>query len=434
MTPSTFSLNLSVFGKPRLFLGLCFLLVFFLAACSSPAGSPEAAVEAYLQAIVSKDEVAAVNASCAAWEEQAVLESAAYEGVESNLENLDCQIVSQDDSSAVVSCTGQIRFSYAGGEDQIEELGGRAFNVIVEGGEWKMCGASGQSPAESQLAIKEPTATAEPLSTETAAPTEVPTADSSPTPDLRPWPEDWRNWPVLPTLSPWLVDVYQRGQELGNNPQHFSVAGDCQNVPNAFLGFYDSAGRYYFADDEQYLQETVDYFAGSWGRDGLTVDGGNNFPAIFTPLRADPELCEDGETPLACEIRTYRPSFIIVSMEFVYEGRTAENYETYLRQAVDYALSQNVIPILMTKADNVEGGHRINLATARVAYDYDIPLINWRRDAQSLPGKGLDRDRGASSVPQYFYITTEAWTERSYITLKTLDAFRNALEAIGAGG
>jgi hypothetical protein len=122
-------------------------------------------------------------------------------------------------------------------------------------------------------------------------------------------------------------------------------------------------------------------------------------------------------------------------MEFVYEGRTAENYAQYLRDAVDYALSQNVIPILMTKADNVEGGHLINLATAQVAYDYDLPLINWWRAAQPLPNHGLDEDRDAGKQPPNFHISYEAWSERSYITLETLDSFRRVLlDADAFGG
>ena len=410
------------------------LLGFFLAACASSAGLPESAVENYLQAVVSTDEVAAVNASCSAWEQQAVLESSAYEGVETRLENLDCQVVSQDGDTAQVSCTGQIVYSYAGGEDQVDELGGRLFTVVVEGGEWKMCGTGEQTQAGSQIAVQEATATLQSLPTETSSPSETVTPNNTPTPDLRPLPEDWRTWATVPALSPWLADVFARGQEQGLDPHHFSVAGDCQNIPNAFLGFYDDPERYYFTNADAYLQQTVDWFAGTWGRDGLAVAGGSNFPAIFTPLRADPQLCENDESPLACEIRTYRPSFMIISMEFVYEGRTATNYEEYLRQAVDYALSQNVIPILMTKADNVEGGHRINLATAQVGYDYDIPLINWWRQAQTLPGDGLDRERGASSVPQYFYITTEAWSVRSYTALETLDAILRSLGELGAGG
>lgn len=419
---------------------IAFLLVFLLSACSSSAGSPDAAVEAYLQAVVATDAAAAVNASCAAWEQQAILESAAYEGVETRLENLACEVVSQDGDTAQVSCTGQIVYSYAGGEDQDDELGGRLFSVIVEGGEWKLCGTGEQSSAGSlttdgsQLSAQEATATVAPAATETPPFTEVPTPDVTPTPDTRPLPADWREWPVVPTLSPWLAEVYARSQELGNDPRHFSVAGDCQNVPNAFLGFYDDEERYYFTDSDRYLQETVDNFAGTWSRDGLAVDGGSNFPAIFTPLRADPELCEDDESPLACEIRTYKPSFMIISMEFVYEGRTAENYEQYLREVVDYALSQNVIPILITKADNVEGGHRINLATAQVAYDYDIPLINWWRAAQPLAGHGIDWARDEGGRPEGFHITAESWSVRSYVALETLDAIRRAILEMGAGG
>jgi hypothetical protein len=409
-----------------------FLLTYILVSCSGTAGAPEQSIEDYLKAVVSVDEIEAINNSCAAWEQQAVLESAAYQGVETQLENLDCSVLVQEGESAAVSCTGQIRYSYAGGEDQLDELGGRVFSAVVEGGEWKMCGLA----SEEETAQVETTSTlvpnAEPTGTE--EPTNAPTPAGSPTPDTRPLADEWRGWPIIPELSPWLVEVYERGVAQGNDPHRFAKAGDCQNIPEAFLGIYDLDGRYFFTESDQYLQETVDYYTGSWGRDGIALDGGFNFPAIFTPLRADPELCDPGETPLACEIRLQKPSFIFISMEFVYEGRTAANYEEYLRDAVDYALSQNVIPILLTKADNVEGGHTINLATAQVAYDYDIPLVNWWRAAQPLTNHGLDLDRDAGKRPEGFHITYEAWSVRSYIGLQTMDALRLDLEEFGAGG
>lgn len=405
---------------------IAFCSLALLSACSAVSNTPDAAVERYLDAIVSVDDVGAVNAACAEWEPQALLESAAYQGVESQLENLDCDVVSQEGESAIVACNGQVRYSYAGGEDQLDELGGRTFGAVVEGGEWKACGPGGEVETFDAAAPTEPVVHVEASATLEATP--APTANFTPTPDNRPLPQDWREWPIVPVLSPWLRDVYAAGIAAGNDPTHFSVAGDCQNIPEAFLGFYDDPERAAFPDDEEYLRETVDYFAGSWGRDGLAVDGGYNFPAIFTPLRADPELCNPGEPPLACEMRNYKPAFIFISMEFVYEGRTAENYEQYLREAVDYALSQNVIPILLTKADNVEGNHRINLATAQVAYDYDVPLINWWRAAQPLTGHGLDLARDAGERPEGFHITYEAWGVRSYWALVTLDAFRRALQ------
>ncbi|HRN51248.1 MAG TPA: hypothetical protein PLC52_09795 [Anaerolineales bacterium] len=399
-------------------------LTLLLAACSGggAVGSPASAVETYLQALISVDEVGAVNASCSAWEAQARLEAAAYQGVQTQLENLECSLLEQEGDSALVSCTGQVRYSYAGGEDQLDELGGRVFSAVVDGGEWKMCGLA----SNSQLAEAQATATAQPPEPATSTPA-APTPQYTATPDTRPLPADWRSWPIIPEPSEWLGQVYAAGLAQGSNPQHFSVAGDCQNIPEAFMGVYDIPERFSFPTNDQYLLETVSHFTGSFNRDGLAVDGGYNFPAIFTPLRADPAECENGEDPLACEIRTWQPSFIFISMEFVYEGRTAENYEQYLRQAVDYALQHNVIPILLTKADNVEGGHAINEATARVAYEYDIPLVNWWRAAQPLPNHGLDLDRDKGLRPPDFHITYEAWSVRSYVGLKTLDTLRQSL-------
>lgn len=402
------------------------LLGLALAACSGggAAGSPESAVEAYLQAVVSVDEVSAINAACSSWEQQALLEAAAYQGVQSQLENLSCSLLARDGDSALVSCTGQVRYSYAGGEDQLDDLGGRVFSAVVQGGEWTMCGLASQIAASTEP----PTATVQPqAAADTPTPQPSPTPDYTPTPDVRPLPADWRNWPVIPTPSPWLAQVYAAGRAAGNDPHHFSVAGDCQNIPNAFMGFYDIPARYTFSVNDSYLQKTVDHFAGSFNRDGLAVDGGYNFPAIFTPLRADAAQCENGEHPLACELRTWKPAFIIISMEFVYQGRTASNYEEYLRQTVEYALAHNVIPILATKADNVEGNHAINEATARVAYDYDVPLFNWWRAAQPLPNHGLDLERDANQQPPNFHITYQAWSVRSYVGLRTLDAMRQAL-------
>ena len=288
-------------------------------------------------------------------------------------------------------------------------------------------------------ASETPFQVAQPQPSATAAATEEPTEQPSPvytaTPDTRPLPDAWRSWPIVPSLSPWLIELYEAGQAQGNDPHRFSVAGDCQNIPEAFMGLYDNEERVSFAQDEQELWETVNYFAGSWSRNGLAVDGGFNFPAVFSPLRADPAICEPNEDPLACEMRTYQPAFIFISMEFIYTGRTSENYEVYLRQAVDVALEHKVIPILLTKADNVEGNHAINLATARVAYEYDLPLINWWRAAQPLEGHGIDWERDANTQPQGFHITEEeGWSTRSYLGLKTLDAFLRALHRLDSGG
>jgi hypothetical protein len=102
-------------------------------------------------------------------------------------------------------------------------------------------------------------------------------------------------------------------------------------------------------------------------------------------------------------------------MEFRYEGRTAETHEKYLRRAVEYALSRGIVPILSTKADNYEGGHFLNKKTVEIAYEYDLPLMNYWRAVQHLPNHGIGKE------PNQFHTTPEAWLTRSETFLAVLD-------------
>ena len=232
--------------------------------------------------------------------------------------------------------------------------------------------------ASMETLVSDPIETIQPVvPTETASPTETYTPEPSPTPDTRPLPEDWVQWPVIPTLSPTMVEVYLHGIEMGNDPHHFSKAGDCQNVPGMFLGLFDIPDFYTLSASQAHMQETIDFYAGSWGRDSIAVKGGFTFPALFSPLRADPTQCGPGETPLECEIRIWDPTFLIISMELPFSGRTPESYEEYLTQVVEYALDHGIVPILTTKADNIEQDYSINQSIARVAYAYDVPMINF---------------------------------------------------------
>ena len=122
------------------FILIVSLGVLLLAACSQGSGSPDTVVEAYLAALVAKDDVSAVNLSCSAWEANAEVEGAAFEGVEVTLESMACTVVEENGDSATVSCEGKIVFSYAGGENEEIDLSSRQYSVVLEGGEWRMCG------------------------------------------------------------------------------------------------------------------------------------------------------------------------------------------------------------------------------------------------------------------------------------------------------
>jgi hypothetical protein len=56
------------------------------------------------------------------------------------------------------------------------------------------------------------------------------------------------------------------------------------------------------------------------------------------------------------------------------------------------------VPVLSTKADNVEGDDSINATIARLALEYELPLWNFWRSVQPLPNHGLADPDHLSSV------------------------------------
>ncbi len=86
-------------------------------------------------------------------------------------------------------------------------------------------------------------------------------------------PADWQNWPVIPIVPEKSRQVYILGQSLGNDPHAFSVFGDCQSAPKAFLGVYETDPQT-IAVLPLNLQETVAWFKGSFNRLSPTVRGG----------------------------------------------------------------------------------------------------------------------------------------------------------------
>ena len=236
------------------------------------------------------------------------------------------------------------------------------------------------------------------------------------TADTRLLPEDWREWPVVPEVTQTARAIYQQGIAMGNDPHAFSKVGDCQNVKQSFLGFFDHPDQYELMSGIDRMQDTIDHFNGYFDRDGEATKYGFNAAAVLSPLWADPDVCLPDETPLECELRITRPTFVLISLEFWFEGRTSEIYERYMRQIIEYTISQGAVPILATKADNVEKDHSLNLTTAKLAYEYDLPLWNWWAAAQELSDAGMDKYRADN-----FHISVEAWNIRSKTFLQTLD-------------
>lgn len=232
-------------------------------------------------------------------------------------------------------------------------------------------------------------------------------------------------YPVVPVVSARAREIYQSGLSQGSDPKHFSKIGDCQSVPVFFLSMFDSPGQYRLGREYAYLQEAIAYYGGSFSRKSETVRNGFNIASALSPLWADPKTCRKGETPLQCEFRLHKPSIVIISMETWWSGDPS-NYEDNLRQVVEFSISHGALPIVATKADNLEGNGAINAGIVRVAKEYDIPLWNFWLAVQPLPGHGLAEDAFHLTFGRPFFDDENAmqtgWAVRNLTALQALDA------------
>jgi hypothetical protein len=256
------------------------------------------------------------------------------------------------------------------------------------------------------------------------------------TPSITPKPllekDAWMEWPAVPTgVSDAMRDVYQLGLEQGNDPTHFSVIGDCQNVSSYFLSVFENPDEFSLGEEYAYLQPTIDYYQGSFSRVSVAVQGGFNAAAVISPLRADREICDPNESPLDCELRIWRPSVVIVSMETWWSQKPEEEYEKYMRRVLERIIESGAVPIIATKADNLEGGHAINNTVAKLTYEYDIPMWNFWAAVQPLPDKGLSDDGFHLTFGRNFFDDPvrmiNAWPWRNLTALQTLDVVRRSL-------
>lgn len=250
-----------------------------------------------------------------------------------------------------------------------------------------------------------------------------PTPTATPRPTLG--PEDWKYLPVIPEISSTATQIYQYGVALGNNPRAFSKIGDCGSTPAWFLGDFDRGPKYYTLGQYTDLEQVIGVFQGSYSRTSLAAKSGFNASSIFSPLWSDPEQCQPGEAPLACEYRIHRPSiaFIMLGSNDVYHP---DDFEPQMRQIIELSIGQGIIPILSTKADNLEGDGSINATIARLAQEYDIPLWNYWRAVQDLPDQGLQEDgvhiTWASNQFDNPYNMSRGWPIRNLNALQVLEA------------
>lgn len=262
--------------------------------------------------------------------------------------------------------------------------------------------------------------------------TQTPSASKNPT--LAPTPEptlgpgvDWASLPIVPDIGSAAREIYQKGQDLGNNPNAFSKIGDCNSLSVRFLTYFDKepAADYYNLESYSNLQPVIDQFRGSFLRQSQAVGDGFNTSAILAPFRADPQFCDTLESPLECEYRVHKPSFafIIIGTD---DYLKLDKFEANVRKIVQISIDHGVVPILATKADTANQLD-YNPIIARVAEEYGVPLWNLWLAQEPLPYHGLaDNTHPNGEFAAFDFseanLAAWGWPVRNLTALQALEA------------
>ena len=294
--------------------------------------------------------------------------------------------------------------------------------------------------------IPSPTLVVQPTGTATLPPTEIIPTSSPTSPAataLTPEPTDdpanpdsWKDLPIIPeTISDKMIALYKEGQQQGNNKRSFSKVGDCETSSEFFLKPFDMGPRNYILEPYTNLQELLNHFRGSFGRTSLAAKPSFSVSSVFSSVWSDATVCGN-EKPISCEYRLHRPAFALIMFGTNDVHNSPEVFESNMRSLIEFSLKNHVIPILATKADNLEGDGRINATIARLAAEYEVPLWNFWRAMHELPDHGLKEDQVHFTYAPNNFNDPEAmkmgWPVRNLTALQVLDkVWRTVAEANG---
>lgn len=234
--------------------------------------------------------------------------------------------------------------------------------------------------------------------------------------------DDWETWPIVPAVPDAMKELFQQGQALGNDPHAFSVFGDCQSTPDVFMGVYDTDPTQ-VSQLPPALRDTVSYFAGSFNRESPTSRSGTTAGALLWDQWTEGKYgCAPNETPVDCELRVHRPSFILIMVGTHYESRNID----YLRTILNDLLGHGVVPILATKADDRELDDHLNQDMAVLALQDSVPLWNFWASVKDQPNhdlytKPIDKHLGD------IYLNDDGLERHRFTGLEALDAVRRAV-------
>jgi len=226
--------------------------------------------------------------------------------------------------------------------------------------------------------------------------------------------------PFIIGITPSVRKQWQAGVKAGRRADLFTVVGDCNSEPSAYL-WRLSAGSF---DASKYpeLARAVEQFTWSFTRGSSAAFSGFNSASMFDTGWSSPQLCQKTEGPLACELRRSNASIAFVALG-TGDQFTWKDFPKHYRAIIDYLLQAHVLPVLVTKADDLEsqqGGAApgaINAAVRALGAEYDLPVIDFYAATRTLPDKGLRYEGNAN-----FHMSPEGSDLRLLLTLQTLTA------------
>lgn len=238
----------------------------------------------------------------------------------------------------------------------------------------------------------------------------------------------------LPAIPDRAYGLFSQAVAAGRDGGMVTVIGDCNSEWQVYFGRYANGGYSLSASGAGGLAGVSARFAKSFYRASLATHGSFNAAAALDPTWSDPGQCKGGESPLECEIRVSNASIVIIALgtgdTFTWQG-----FEGSLRAILDRAIAARTLPILMTKADDLEsqqGGAPpgfINNVIRAVGAQYGVPVIDLWQATRGLTDRGLapevreDAARGIIDLgAQRFHLNDDGMNARIVLTLQTLSA------------
>jgi hypothetical protein len=233
--------------------------------------------------------------------------------------------------------------------------------------------------------------------------------------------------PGVPNVSRRVRQLYQQALRAGKAPGMVAVIGDCNSEHPVFFGRL-GAGAFNLAPYPA-LQKVAQSFGASFKRTSVATSGSFNAGMAFDQTWSDPKQCQAGEGPLACELRLSNAGLALISLG-TGDTFTWRDFEGHYRQIIDYALANKVVPVLMTKADDLEtrqGGapaDHINGVVRKLGALYGLPVIDFAMAARTLPDGGLAQERNVDLLPiDPFHVSEVGMDAKILLTLQTLAQF-----------